>query len=201
MVGASQAGGITSLVRVREYNPYLINLALNTGADGVVVPDVARPERAAEVVAAVKYPPVGKRLACPSIRAAKYGLIPWSEYQKYAQENIMSCVIVESEEGVGNLAEIAAVPGLDILWLGAWDLSISLGIPGANFTNPVMRKWLKKAGEECRKNKVALYTTTAVNTSAEYFNMVAEDANMICVFTDVGLFSRACKRVLEGQGI
>jgi 4-hydroxy-2-oxoheptanedioate aldolase len=202
LVSASNAGGITSLVRVAEFNPSSINLALNVGADGVIVPDVGTAERAREVVQAVKYPPVGSRLGCPSVRAAKYGLIPWKEYEEYARENIMSCVIVESREGMKNIAEIAAVPGLDILWLGAWDLAISLGVPGANFTNPVMMDCLKKAADVCKKNKVALYTTTAVTTSSDYFDLLVDaGVNMVCVFTDVGLFSRACQRVLENKGI
>jgi 4-hydroxy-2-oxoheptanedioate aldolase len=202
LVSASNAGGITSLVRVLEYNPSLINLALNVGADGIIVPDVSTAERAREVVQAVKYPPVGGRLGCPSIRAAKYGLIPWKEYEEYARENIMSCVIVESREGMDNIADIASVPGIDIIWLGAWDLSFSLGIPCANFTNPTMMDCLKKAAEECRKNNVILFTTTAVTTSSDYFNLLVDaGVNMVCIFTDIGLFSRACRRVLDNKGI
>jgi 4-hydroxy-2-oxoheptanedioate aldolase len=201
MVATSKYCGITTFVRVQELNPNSINRILNMGVDGIIVPDVDSSEMTRQVVEAIKYQPEGKRMACPMIRAADYGLIPWKEYFEGAGQSIMSCVIVESEKGVNNIEEIAATPGLDIIWLGAWDLSLSLGIPGANFTHPTMEHWLHKAGEVCRKNNLALYTTTAVNTDPNYFKLVSSEANMICMFSDIGIFSKGCKRVIEGLGL
>ena len=201
MVATSKYAGITTLVRVPELQSSYITRILNMGVNGIIVPDVDSGAMAQEVVNAVKFQPAGKRMACPMIRAAKYGLTPWKDYVDQASKEIMSCVIVESEKGVNNLAEIAATPGLDILWLGAWDLSLSLGIQGANYTHPVMRGWLEKAGEECRKNNVLLYTTTAVNTDPEYFKIVTSQANMVCMFSDIGIFAKGCKRVLDGSGL
>lgn len=201
MVATSRHAGITTMVRVPELQSSVITRVLNMGVNGIIVPDVDSGEMAREVVNAVKFQPEGKRMACPMIRAAKYGLTPWKEYVDQAAREIMSCVIVESEKGVNNIEEIAATPGLDIMWLGAWDLSLSLGIQGANYTHPTMRHWLEKAGEVCRKNNIALYTTTAVNTDPDYFKLVSSHANMICMFSDIGIFAKGCKRVLEGHGL
>jgi 2-keto-3-deoxy-L-rhamnonate aldolase RhmA len=201
MVATSRYAGITTLVRVPELQSSTITRVLNMGVNGIIVPDVDSGEMARDVVNAVKFQPEGKRMACPMIRAAKYGLTPWKEYVDQAAKEIMSCVIVESEKGVNNIEEIAATSGLDIMWLGAWDLSLSLGIQGANYTHPTMRHWLEKAGEVCKKNNVVLYTTTAVNTDPEYFKLVTSHANMICMFSDIGIFAKGCKRVLEGQGL
>jgi 4-hydroxy-2-oxoheptanedioate aldolase len=201
LVSTSLHCGITTFVRVPELHPITINRILNMGTNGIIVPDVDSGEMAKQVVDAVKYQPEGKRMACPMIKAAKYGLTPWKEYFEASKKNIISCVIVESEKGVNNIEEIAATPGLDVIWLGAWDLSMSLGIPGANFTHPTMKHWLQKAGEVCRKNNLVLYTTTAVNTDPEYMKLVTSEANMVCMFTDIGIFSQGCKRVLEGKGL
>ncbi len=200
LVTTSLHCGITTLVRVPELHANTINRVLNMGTNGVIVPDCDSGEMAKEVVDAIKYQPEGKRMACPMIRASKFGMTPWNEYYEESKKNIISCVIVESEKGVNNLEEIAATPGLDMIWLGAWDLSLSLGIPGANFTHPTMKHWLEKAGEVCRKYKLALYTTTAMNTDPDYMKLVCDNANMICMSSDMGIFSKGCQRVLDGKG-
>jgi 2-keto-3-deoxy-L-rhamnonate aldolase RhmA len=201
LIAASQNCGITSIVRVPEMDIPLINRVLNMGVNGIAVPEVDSADMAKRVVEAIKYQPAGKRMACPMIRAADYGLTPWKEYSESSDNNLMSCVLVENERGVNHLEEIAAVPGLDILWLGASDLSLSLGIPGANYTHPVLKYWLQKAGEMARKYNLALFATTAVNTTPEYFNMVSSEANMICVYSDMGIFLKSCQRIISGIGL
>jgi 2-keto-3-deoxy-L-rhamnonate aldolase RhmA len=201
LIAVSGYCGITSIVRVPELDVPLINRVLNMGVNGIAVPEVDSADTAKKLIGAIKYQPAGMRMACPMIRAADYGLTPWKEYSDSADKNLISCVLVESEKGVNHLEEIAAVPGLDILWLGASDLSLSLGIPGANYTHPILKYWLQKAGELARKYNLALFATTAVNTTPEYFNMVSSEANMICVYSDVGIFLKSCQRIISGIGL
>ena len=127
LVAASALGGAPALVRVRRNDPGEISAALDAGAAGVIVPRVDSAAEAAEAVAAAKYPPSGKRGVGPG-RAARYGGgIP--EYLSSANDQTAIGVQIESAAAVEQAAAIAAVPGLDFVFVGPGDLAVSLGVP------------------------------------------------------------------------
>lgn len=130
MVRATEAVGISSVIRVPDNNPVTISRALDIGVDAVQVPQVSTKEDAQKVARAAKFAPLGDRGVCPSVRAAKYRHIHKDEYFKRANEETMVIIHIEGEEGVNNLDEILSVEGIDVVFLGPYDLSQSLGIPG-----------------------------------------------------------------------
>jgi len=91
-----------------------------------VVPAVKTAEEAAQIVSATKFPPHGKRSWGP-LRASKY-TFDNEDYLRNANDNILVVLIIETVEAVENLEEIAAVPGIDVLFLGPWDMCLSLGL-------------------------------------------------------------------------
>lgn len=118
---------VSPLVRVAWNDPVMIKLALDTGVEGVVIPWVNSKEDAIRAVKACKYPPEGIRGFGPR-RASVYGFD-----QSYAKEaNGRVCVIVqiETEQAVKNAEEILSVDGIDAFFIGPYDLSWSLGVPG-----------------------------------------------------------------------
>ena len=117
--------GFPSIIRVPWADDVWIKKALDTGATGVIVPQVNTADDARRVVAACKYPPAGTR-GVGSTRAHTYGL----EFQSYIDTaNRETAIIVQAEhiEAVDNIEEITAVEGLDALMVGPYDLSASMG--------------------------------------------------------------------------
>lgn len=116
---------ITPLVRVAWNDPVMIKKALDIGAHGVLVPMVNTKEDAERAVSACVYPPVGKR-GCGPKR-------PWiydPDYLDTADEEILVIVQIETEEAVANIDAILSVEGIDGVFVGPFDLSISMGFKG-----------------------------------------------------------------------
>lgn len=121
--------GIPALVRVGENQPLLIARAMDSGASGVIVPRVNSASEAVRAVEAVKYPPKGKRGVGLS-RAQDYGF-RFEEYREWQEKNSVVIVQIEHIDAVKNLPEILKTPGIDGCLVGPYDISASLGLPGA----------------------------------------------------------------------
>ena len=102
---------------------------LDTGAQGIVVPQVRNATEVREIVAACRYPPVGKRGYGPR-RAASYGHSGNAEYLKAAERDLFLTVQIENVEALEDLDAIVAVPGLDSIFIGPYDLAFSMGLRG-----------------------------------------------------------------------
>jgi 4-hydroxy-2-oxoheptanedioate aldolase len=126
--------GITPLVRVPDLQYHLIARALDSGAMGIIVPRVDDRQQAEAAVSFAKYPPVGRRGAGGMARNA-YEAIGAKDAVETMNRETMVILQIESTEGLANLEEIAAVPGVDVLCFGPHDLSISLGCHG-NYDAP-----------------------------------------------------------------
>jgi len=131
MIIAAEANGITPIVRPYKNEPELIGQYLDRGAKGIQAPHVNTAEEAQAIVNAVKFPPQGNRSIAVGTRAAGYGFHrSMAEYVKQANQDLLVCVQIEEKQAVTNIEEIAAVPGIDVLFVGPSDLSQSLGHPG-----------------------------------------------------------------------
>ncbi|MGI6132281.1 MAG: HpcH/HpaI aldolase family protein [Bacillota bacterium] len=155
MVRAAEASGTAPLIRISEKNPTLILKALDMGAQGIVVPGVSTKEDAEMAVKAARYAPAGDRGACPYIRAAGHTARDWGKYATDANENSVVCLLVEGAEGAANFEEIVAVPGVDAVMIGPFDLSVSLGV-GGQVTHPLVVEKLEQMAGIAKKNGVAL---------------------------------------------
>lgn len=118
--------GAVPLVRLPVPDPALVAPCLDAGALGIIAPMVRTADDVARIVAAAKYPPAGTRGFGP-IRAARYGL-DFADYLKTANDAIMVVVILETRESMENLESILAVPGLDAVLFGSFDLSMAHGL-------------------------------------------------------------------------
>jgi 2-keto-3-deoxy-L-rhamnonate aldolase RhmA len=121
-------GDTATIARAPWNDPVAIKRILDAGVQGVMVPMVESAEEAEAFVEATRYPPEGIR-GVAGARAADYGL-SLGEYVAEANERIVTIAQVETEAGLANVEEIAAVDGLDALFVGPADLSTALGIFG-----------------------------------------------------------------------
>jgi 4-hydroxy-2-oxoheptanedioate aldolase len=128
LVAAAQGAGLTTIIRVADDRPQPIGAALDAGADGVLVPRIEGAADAAAAVAAARFPPAGRRGANPFVRGGRYGADPSFLAAEDARRACL--VMVESRRAVDEIEAIAALPGLDGLFAGPFDLSAAYGVPG-----------------------------------------------------------------------
>lgn len=123
---AVSATHATTIMRVPSHDSVYVKCALDAGIGGIMFPSVNTPEQARAAVAACRYPPDGKRGAAYSyVRASNYGLNA-GDYIEHTANNIVILAQVESRMAVENLAEIAAVDGIDGFYIGPLDMSGSI---------------------------------------------------------------------------
>ena len=130
LIAWSKAASFAPMVRVPQGEYHFLARIMDAGALGVMVANVETPEQARAVVAAVKYAPLGRRGVALGVAHTDYDVPdPAAYFQESNESSVVICQI-ESETGVRNAAAIAATPGVDLLWVGHYDLSQSMGIPG-----------------------------------------------------------------------
>jgi 2-dehydro-3-deoxyglucarate aldolase/4-hydroxy-2-oxoheptanedioate aldolase len=147
-LAAMRADDVTPLVRVPGTVPHLISGALDAGALGVMVPMVDDEEQATAAVRAATFPPEGRR---------GYGLLYRDQLHPDGVGATMAAVDrerlviaqIETVRGLDRVDAIASTPGVDVLWVGQYDLSASLGIPGA-FDDPRLRDAEDRVAAACR---------------------------------------------------
>ncbi|MGH6719777.1 MAG: HpcH/HpaI aldolase family protein, partial [Alphaproteobacteria bacterium] len=127
LMQAAGASGVPCLLRVASADANVIKRALDTGIDGLMVPMVETAEQALAVVAACRFPPEGMRGIAPgSVRAARYGYDRAGFVAARGRDVFVICQ-VETKATVGRIAAIAAVDGVDMLFIGRNDLASSIG--------------------------------------------------------------------------
>jgi len=130
LVRNAEASGLSPIIRTFDDRPSTLVRALDTGCQGILVPDVTSREQAEAVVRAARFHPQGNRGMDPYARSARYGVVPKDRYFAEANRNVTLGVLIEGVEGLRNLPEILEVEGVDLYFIGPYDLSQSMGMPG-----------------------------------------------------------------------
>jgi 2-keto-3-deoxy-L-rhamnonate aldolase RhmA len=126
---ALELGGVAALVRVETAFPLRISRALDQGAAGLMVPQVRSADEAAFAVRCVRYPPAGARGVALSVRGADFSGVTADQLGRL-NEGLVTLIQIENREALAELDAIAAVDGVDVLFVGPNDLTHSLAIPG-----------------------------------------------------------------------
>lgn len=153
LIRAAEGRGMTPLARVRCNSETVVLKHLDVGAHGVQIPQINTRQDAENAIRFAKYHPEGRRgVALP--RASGFGMFPIDEY--FVRENRETLVVVHCENTVGleNLEEIAQVPGIDVIFMGPFDMSQSMGIPG-QVTHPRIEEAAKRVLAICGKYGIA----------------------------------------------
>jgi 2-keto-3-deoxy-L-rhamnonate aldolase RhmA len=134
---------LTALVRPPANEPHLIAPLLDVGASGVIIPKVETACEASRLVDACRYFPAGHRGAAFSIAHDDFLPGQVADKMRAANDAVICGILVETAQGVENLDEILSVKGIDLVWVGFLDLSLSLGIPG-QFTHPRFKEAVQR---------------------------------------------------------
>lgn len=130
LIRACEIYGLTPTVRVKQKTAAEILQVLDAGAMGVQVPQVDTPQEARQVVKWAKYAPEGERGYAASQRSAGYGTMNPVQYARMSNENTLVICYCETKSCVDNLDEILKVPGVDVIFIGPFDLSQAYGVIG-----------------------------------------------------------------------
>jgi 4-hydroxy-2-oxoheptanedioate aldolase len=154
LVRACDLVGMAALVRIPDNQPWFFQHALDVGALGVQVPQIKTVADAERAVWFSKFSPLGSRGVCRNVRAARYSARDRYDYLEGSNRDTVVVIQIESKEGVDNLDGILSVPGIDIVFLGPFDLSQSLGIPG-QVDHPLVRSTMERVVAVCRSAGVS----------------------------------------------
>lgn len=200
LIRAAEVTGLFPIVRVKEDTPSLISEVLDSGAGGIQVPQISDKKDAEEVLQAARFTPLGMRGVCRFVRAADYSSLDRYEYFTQANTTVIAMQL-EGVSAVENIQEILSVPGLDIAFIGPYDLSQSLGVAG-QVDDPRVTQMMKTVVDECVKRNVVV--GTFVDTIEEARKWRAAGVKYLCYSVDVGLFTEKCcetVRSLRASGI
>jgi len=142
MILATRGLKAVPFIRVPANELWLAKRALDIGAIGVIFPFTTNAELARQAVAACRYPPLGRRGFGPGLASFRWPA-PEEGYARFADRNVVVIVIVEEAAAVDAIEEIAAVEGIDVLYIGTSDLSYSLG-HGGDLDHPAVQQAIAK---------------------------------------------------------
>ena len=197
LIRAADAAGIAPLVRVPEVDPGLIKRVMNLDVAGIVIPH-GNLASCQALVRAMRYPPEGERGACPIVRATQYWPDDWRAYADRANRTTMVLPLVEDQQGLDEFEAMAALPGVDGFFIGPYDLSVSVGVPGADFNDPAMSAALDRVTALCRQHGKAAVTTIGDQQEREYSrSLVARGVQGLVFATDALVLLQACKRMVS----
>ena len=184
MIGVAHGLGIRPFVRVAGRTPRDVQPVLDAGAAGIVVPRVDDPAIARQAVDAIRFPPLGRRGASPSGRAGRWGQASLSDYLA-AASHVVVVVQVESWPALNLIGSIAAVPGVDAVFIGEVDLATSRSVP---VDDPELRQVVDQAEAVCREGGHVLGGVAA--DGADAARRFARGYHLLAIGTDINFLRR-----------
>ena len=154
MIRAAETKNVSTIVRLGLINEEYILKSLDLGASGILTAHVETAEDAREVVALSKYHPLGKRGFSPYTRAGGYIGGDITMHSKIQNEHTLTGVIIEGKTGLENIDAILETEHIDLIYIGAYDLSQALGMPG-EVGHPKIRVYMKKYVQKIRDAGIA----------------------------------------------
>ncbi|WP_322059977.1 HpcH/HpaI aldolase family protein [Paraburkholderia sp. J63] len=182
---AAQELGLTPFIRVADWRGADIGRALDAGAMGIIAPHVETAEDAREIVRQARYFPLGERSASPQLPLLGYRQFPVDDVFRAVNDATMVTVMLESERALDNLEAIADVDGVDMVFVGTYDLSMDMGIPG-DVCHPRVRSALRHVVETCRRAGKFVGIGGMAGQPDELSIWIAAGAQFISCGTDLG---------------
>jgi 2-dehydro-3-deoxyglucarate aldolase/4-hydroxy-2-oxoheptanedioate aldolase len=200
MITSCRGTGLVPIARVPDVYSFPLSRVLDIGARGVMIPRVETAEQMRDAIAQLKYAPQGRRGVALGLAHDNYQPRP-DTYFAQANQDTLVIAIIETARALENLDQIVSTPGLDIAWMGHYDLTVSLGIP-AQFSHPQFLGAMDALLASCAKHDVAAGFLPANPHDTAHW--IRKGFRAISIGSDVGVFSRALAQfrsaVLEQTG-
>jgi len=188
-----EAAALPAIVRVPSREYHHIARAMDMGAEGLMLPMVGNADEVRHIVNSMKYHPVGRRGVALQVAHDRYR--PGAVTEKFTAANARTTLFcqIETAEGVDNAEAMAAIDGVDCLWVGHFDLSVSLGVPG-EFDSPVFKAAIDKTIAAAKKHKKAL--GRLVPTVELGIDLFRQGFDFVCYSGDVWVLHNALAEAL-----
>jgi 4-hydroxy-2-oxoheptanedioate aldolase len=200
LVRTASMNDMDTLVRVAKGSYSDIIRPLELGATGLMIPHCMSEAEARQIVQRTRFHPIGLRPLDGGNSDGRYTLTPLLDYMREANESTFVIVQIEDPQAFDQIELIAAVEGIDVLFVGPADLSQALGVPG-QVNHPKITETIARVAEACRKSGKNWGLPVTVDTISNYVNMGARF--LACGADVLGLKEYYCelRKRLEGQGI
>ena len=197
LIATTPLSKLIPMVRIPTTQYHFVARLLDIGAMGIMVPMVESPDQARRIVEYAKYPPLGRRGAAFGLSHDDYRGGDIVSTMKSANQEQLLIAQIETRQGLETVDEIAAVPGIDVLWIGHFDLSNSLGIPG-QFDHPDFGRAVDRVLEACLSHeKIAGFMVAAVEDGK---TMLSRGFRMIAYGGDLWIYQDALRQALVDLG-
>jgi 2-keto-3-deoxy-L-rhamnonate aldolase RhmA len=194
-----EAAGVAVIVRVPGQENDMLARACDMGAEGLIAPMISTAAQAQAMVDSVKYFPQGKRGVGLQMAHDNYRAAPVAEALANANRKTSVICLIETADGAENADAIAAIDGVDCLWVGHFDLSVSLGIPG-EFSHPKFQAAMDKIIGAAKKHGKSMGRLVANTEQGIAFNKLGFD--FICYSGDIWILrdglAAAAKTIRDG---
>jgi 2-keto-3-deoxy-L-rhamnonate aldolase RhmA len=188
---AALDSGVAPLTRIPRGEYALATRLLDSGSTGIVCPQVESAEEAREIVRRLKYPPVGARSISSNMPQFRYQVPPIDQLVNTLNPATLIVAMIETAQGVAAAAEIAAVPGIDVLLIGTNDLCASLGIHG-QFGHPMVDEAYGQVVAACQRHGLAA-GMGGIREHALMRRRVDQGVRFVLVGSDLSLLARAAR--------
>jgi len=192
LIRAAQIVGMAPMVRVPSGDPEMIGKALDVGAAGVQVPQISCAEDVKVAIEHAKFAPLGMRGVCRYVRAAGYSSMNKADYFRDANETLL-IIQIEGQAAMNHLDEILAVNGIDIVFIGPYDLSQSLGVPG-QVEHPLVIEKMKEIVEVCLSKNILVGNFTETVSQTKMW--IGQGLRYMSYSVDVGILFEAGRTLL-----
>lgn len=198
LIATSRAADLVPMVRVPTTQYHLLSRPLDLGAMGIMVPMVETAEQARSIVQFAKYPPMGRRGAAFGVAHDDYRSGDVST--KIASANAEGLLIaqIETGQGVENVEAIATTEGIDVLWIGHFDLTNSLGIPG-QFNHPTYLRAVERVVAACQRHGKA--AGFMVSSPAEGKALLNQGFRILAYWGDLWIYGQALKAGIDAMRV
>ncbi len=193
LIRAALLANVIPIVRTSDAAEVSISKPLDLGALGVQIPQVTSAGTAKACVEAARFFPLGERGVCRFVRAANYSSLPREDYFKRANE-ILVIIQIEGKEAILDIENIMKVEGIDIIFIGPYDLSQSLGVPG-QVSHPFVIEAMNDIVKRARSQGIVVGTFTDTLQSAQMWKKAG--VQYISYSVDVGLFTKVCSQTVK----
>lgn len=193
VIRGAEIANILPIVRVKENDSSIIGEVLDIGAAGIQVPQIESAEQAREVIRRARFAPAGTRGVCRFVRAADYSSMDRFDYFKKANEAII-ILQIEGQQAIQQLDAILDVEGIDIIFIGPYDLSQSVGVPG-QVDNPIVIEKMMQIIETCNRRGIAVGTFVDNIQNARKWRDIG--VKYISYSVDTGIFYEACSNIIS----
>tara|TARA_B100000963_G_scaffold289491_1_gene258996 strand:- start:801 stop:1562 length:762 start_codon:yes stop_codon:yes gene_type:complete len=193
----SKGIGLNPMIRIPEISYNYISRSLDLGANGIMTPMVNDQKEALEIIKYSKYPPIGRRGAGFGFAHNEYKKENPLDVMEHANKTLINIIQIENESGLENVEKIAKIDDVDCLWVGHFDLSNFLGVPG-QFNSKLYLDAINKIVEVGEIYQKSLGIMVSTRQEMKFYSNLG--FNVIAVGTEMSLLTDKISNLIKNKG-